>query len=490
MDSFQHHQQMMNRRHLFGRAGGGLGAIALASLNDPQLFAGTAENSEGEAKGLPGLPHFAPKAKRVISLFQSGGPSHIDLFDHKPALREFHGEELPESVRQGQRLTEMTHKQKEKPCAASIFKYAQHGEGGTWISELLPNIASIADQITVIKSMRTEAVNHDPGVTMFNTGTQQLGKPSIGSWLSYGIGSECEDLPAYVTMISQGSGLKVSQPLFARLWSAGFLPSEHQGVQFRNGKDPVLFLSDPPGINRNGRRDMLDTLARLNAMKSKEQGDPEIDARIAQYEMAYRMQASVPDLKDLSDEPESTFELYGEDARKPGTYAANCLLARRMAERGVRFVQLYHRGWDQHSRLPDQIRKQAADTDQSSAALVKDLAARGMLDDTLVIWGGEFGRTVYCQGKLTKESYGRDHHGRCFSIWMAGGGIRGGYTHGETDDFCYNIVEKPVEVHDVNATILHCLGINHKRLTYPFQGLDQRLTGVRDDGRIIKEILA
>ena len=481
-------QTHLTRRHLFGRAGGGLGAAALASLmrSAPTQGAILGDTSSGLAE----LPHRAPRAKRVIYLVQSGGPSHIDLFDYKPQLQKHHGEELPESIRQGQRLTEMTHKQKEKPCVATAFKFARCGESGMLLSELLPHTAEVADEIALIKSMHTEAVNHDPGVTLMNTGSQQLGKPSMGAWLSYGLGSESKDLPAFVVMISQGSGLRVTQPIFARLWGSGFLPSEHQGVQFRSGRDPVLYLSDPPGIDRASRRHMLDALARINQAKAATQGDPEIESRIAQYEMAFRMQASVPSLMDLSEETEKTFALYGDDAKKPGTYAANCLLARRLAERGVRFIQLYHRGWDQHGGLPKGIAGQCKDTDQPTAALIKDLKQRGMLDETLIVWGGEFGRTVYCQGKLTSDNYGRDHHGRCYALWLCGGGIRGGTVLGATDDFCYNIVERPVHIHDVNATLLHQLGIDDKRLTYPFQGLDQRLTGVENDGRVIQEILA
>jgi len=482
--------QQLTRRHLFSRAAGGLGAAALATLMQASPKPSRAAELGATVNGLPELPHLPSKAKRVIYLVQSGGPSHIDLFDYKPQLRKHHGEELPESIRQGQRLTEMTHKQKEKPCVATAFKFARCGESGMLLSELLPHTAEIADEIALIKSMHTEAVNHDLGVTMMNTGSQQLGKPSMGAWLSYGLGSESKELPAFVVMISQGSGLRVTQPIFARLWGSGFLPSEHQGVQFRSGRDPVLYLSDPPGIDRQSRRRMLDTLARINQSKATLHGDPETESRIAQYEMAFRMQSSVPSLMDLAGETEKTFELYGEDARKPGTYAANCLLARRLAERGVRFIQLYHRGWDQHGGLPKGIASQCKDTDQPTAALIKDLKQRGMLDETLIVWGGEFGRTVYCQGKLTGDNYGRDHHGRCYALWLCGGGIRGGTVLGATDDFCYNVVERPVHIHDVNATILRQLGIDDKRLTYPFQGLDQRLTGVENDGRVIQEILA
>ena len=473
----------VNRRTLFGRAAGGLATAALASL-------GRAESSSTDGTGfsVPG-PHFAPRARRVIYLFQSGGPSHIDLFDHKPQLARHHGKELPDSIRKGQRLTEMTHKQSKFPCVSSSLTFKPYGECGRHLSEVLPHIGSIADEICVVKSMHTEAINHDPAITMMNTGTQQLGKPSMGSWLSYGLGSESRELPSYVVLISQGTGRPGGQPLFSRLWSSGFLPSDHQGVRFRRGRDPVLFLADPPGIDRPGRRAMLDGLARLNRLKQRQVGDPEIETRITQYEMAFRMQASVPDLVDVSDETESTLDGYGSAVRTPGTFAANCLLARRLAERGVRFIQLFHRGWDQHGGLPKALRGQGRDTDQPAAALVKDLKRRGMLDDTLVVWGGEFGRTVYAQGKVSPGNYGRDHHGRCYSLWMAGGGIRGGIEYGRTDDFCYNVVENPVHVNDLNATILHCLGLDHTRLTYPFQGLDQRLTGV-DEAHVIDALLA
>ena len=476
-------------RRLFTNTAGGLGAAALASLLEPEARADRSTKT-GRTDGLADLPHFAPRAKRVIYLFQSGGPSQIDLFDHKPRLRELHGTELPDSVRRGQRITEMTQKQASFPCAASAFDFKRWGRSGLSLSELLPHTGSIADDLCLIKSLNTEAINHDPAITYINTGTQQLGKASMGSWLSYGLGSESRDLPAYVVLISQGSGLPKGQPLFSRLWSAGFLPSRHQGVRFRSGKDPVLFLSDPPGIDRTSRRNILDGLAALNRIKGADSGDPEIDTRIAQFEMAFRMQTSVPDLLDLADESDHTLELYGPESRKPGTFAANCLLARRMAERGVRFIQLFHRGWDQHGNLPKQIRAQCGDTDQASAALVKDLKQRGLLDDTLVIWGGEFGRTVYAQGKLAPDKYGRDHHGRCFSVWMAGGGIKGGMELGQTDDYCYNIIDNPIQVRDLNATILHCMGIDHKRLTFKFRGLSERLTGVDGEARIVQEALA
>jgi hypothetical protein len=434
------------------------------------------------------LPHFAPKAKRVIYLVQSGAPSQMDLFDYKPELEKYRGQELPDSIRQGQRLTGMTSGQKNFPIAPSMFKFAQHGNSGAWISELMPHLARVADDLTFIKSMHTEAINHDPAITFLNTGAQLAGRPSMGAWISYGLGSENDDLPAFVSMISRGTGRPVDQPLYDRLWGSGFLPSRHQGVKFRSIGDPVLYISNPPGVSVDTRRRMLDDLGQLNQLKLEEQGDPEIAARIAQYELAYRMQSSVPELTDVSKEPESVFDAYGPNSRKPGTFAANCLLARRLVERGVRFVQLFHMGWDQHSNLPLQIRGQCSDTDQPSAALIADLKQRGLLDDTLVVWGGEFGRTVYCQGNFTATNYGRDHHPRCFTVWLAGAGIKPGMTYGQTDDHSYNIVKDPVHVHDVNATILHCLGIDHQRLTYKFQGRNHRLTDVH--GNVVKPILS
>jgi hypothetical protein len=466
---------LLTRRHFFGRAGTGLGLAALASLLTEDLAAAAA------------LPHFRPKAKRVIYLFQSGAPSQMDLFDYKPKLNDLRGKELPDSIRMGQRLTGMTATQASFPVAPSRFRFAQHGRCGAWVSELLPYTAQVADDLCIIRSLFTEAINHDPAITFFQTGAQLAGRPSIGAWLSYGLGSENRDLPAFVVMVSQGSGNPNDQPLYDRLWGSGFLPSKYQGIKFRSVGDPVLYLSNPPGLDRGARRRMLDDLARLNQMKLDEQGDPEIATRIAQYEMAYRMQTSVPELTDVTREPKHIFDLYGPDSRKPGTFAANCLLARRLAERGVRFIQLFHRGWDQHTHLPRQIAGQCRDTDQASAALIQDLKQRGLLDDTLVVWGGEFGRTVYCQGNLTPDDYGRDHHPRCFTIWMAGGGVRRGFTYGETDDFSYNIIRDPVHVHDLHATILHCLGLEHTRLTYKFQGRHHRLTDVH--GQIVKEIL-
>ncbi len=480
------YQTMQTRRHFFGRLGGGIGSVALASLLEPKLFgANTGVGAGGHLAGL----HHTPKAKRVIYLFQSGGPSHIDLIDYKPALRAHHGEDLPASIRMGQRLTGMTSGQSKFPCVAPMFEWKQHGKSGLWLSELLPHIGGVADQLCVVKSMWTEAINHDPAVTYIQTGSQQAGRPALGSWLSYGIGSENEQMPAFVVMISQGSGNKTDQPLSTRYWGNGFLPGEHQGVRFRSSGDPVLYLSDPAGIDRPTRRQMLNALDELNQLTADQVGDPEINARIAQYEMAFRMQASVPELTDLSGEPRHVLESYGvTDAPTDGGYARNCLLARRMIERGVRFVQLMHRGWDQHNALPKQIRGQASDVDRPTAALIADLKQRGLLEDTLVIWGGEFGRTVYSQGALTKDDYGRDHHGRCFSILMAGAGINAGTTYGSSDDFCYNIVENPVHIHDFNATVLHLLGIDHKRLTYKFQGRNFRLTDVH--GEVVKGLMA
>ena len=466
------------RRQLFSRTSTGIGVAALASLVDPKLFG---------AAGQPGLPHFAPKAKRVIFLHQSGAPSQIDLFDYKPGLKKLQGTELPASIRMGQRITGMTSGQTTLPVASSRFQFAQHGQSGAWVSELLPHTAKIADDIAIIRTVHTEAINHDPAITFIQTGSQQPGRPSLGAWVSYGLGSENDNMPAFVVLISQPNALNNDQPLFSRLWGPGFLPSNHQGVRFRSSGDPVLYLADPPGLSKATRRQMLDVVQKLNRMRSEAYGDPEIETRIAQYEMAYRMQTSVPDLMDLSKEPESVFQMYGPDARKPGTYAANCLLARRLAERNVRFIQLYHRGWDQHNDLPRDLALQCKGTDQPSAALVQDLKQRGLLDSTLVVWGGEFGRTVYCQGKLTDNNYGRDHHPRNFAMWMAGGGIQPGVTIGKTDDFSYNIVEDPVHVHDVQATVLHCLGVDHTKLTYKFQGRYFRLTDVH--GEVVRKLL-
>lgn len=476
MDPRSERMLQLTRRHFFGKTSTGLGVAALASLL----------NAEGTGnESLPGIPHHLPKAKRVIYLFMSGGPSQMELFDYKPGLAKLRKTDLPDSIRMGQRLTGMTATQTSFPIVESMFKFSQHGQSGAWFSELVPHTAKVADKLTFIKSMNTEAINHDPAVTFFQTGFQLAGRPSIGSWLSYGLGSENKDLPGFVVMISATG--KGDQPLYDRLWGSGFLPTRYQGVKFRSGGEPVLYLTNPEGMPNNGRRRFLDDLSKLNQMQLEESGDPEVSTRIAQYEMAYRMQSSVPELTDLTKEPQHVLDRYGPDATKPNTFARNCLLARRLAERGVRFIQLFHRGWDHHTTLPESIRKTSKDTDQPAAALVQDLAERGMLEDTLVVWGGEFGRTVYCQGKLTEDDYGRDHHPRCFTIWMAGAGIKPGMTYGSTDDFCYNIAENPVHVHDLHATLLHTLGIDHLKLTYKFQGRWFRLTDVH--GNVIKPLL-
>ena len=472
------HSNQLHRRAFLQGSGSIVGSAALAGLFSRESHASTTGATP---------THFAPKAKRVIYLFQSGGPSHIDLLDYKPRLKNHHGQELPDSIRQGQRLTGMTSGQKSFPVIASKFGFHQAGQSGILVSDLLPHTSRVVDEICMIRSMHTEAINHDPAITFIQTGSQQPGRPSLGAWLSYGLGSESDNLPAFVVLISHGTGKDANQGLLERLWGSGFLPSSHQGVKFRSSGDAVLYLSDPPGIDRDLRRKMLDGLAALNGQQLQESGDPEIATRINQYEMAFRMQASVPELTDLSRESAATFDLYGPDARKPGTFAANCLLARRMIERGVRCVQLYHRGWDQHGGLATNLPKQAHDIDQPQAALIADLKQRGMLDDTLVVWAGEFGRTVYGQGGLL-EDYGRDHHGRCYSVWMAGGGIKPGMVYGETDEFGYNIVSNPVHIHDLNATIMHCLGYDHTRLTYRFQGRDYRLTDVH--GNVVRPILA
>jgi len=483
-------QNQLSRRFFLQQSGLSLGAVALASLlaDDAAGQPSPPTPLPGGEGGLSGLPHFAPKARRVIYLLQSGAPSQLDLFDYKPRLADMRGVDLPDSVRRGQRLTGMTATQERFPIAPSMYRFARHGQSGQWISELLPHTASIADDLCFIKSMHTEAINHDPAITFFQSGAQLAGRPSMGAWLAYGLGSESRDLPAFVVMISQGSGNPADQPLYDRLWGSGFLPSQYQGVKFRSTGDPVLFLSNPDGIDAATRRRMLDDLARLNQMRLDATGDPEIRTRIAAYELASRMQTAVPELTDISSEPRRVLDMYGPEVRTPGSYAYNCLLARRLAERGVRFVQLFHRGWDQHVNLPRQITGQARDTDQPSTALIKDLKARGLLDDTLVIWGGEFGRTVYCQGTLSADNYGRDHHPRCFTFWLAGGGIKPGFSYGQTDDFSYNIDENAVHVHDLHATMLHCLGIDHRRLTYRYQGRNHRLTDVH--GNVVREVLA
>jgi hypothetical protein len=472
-------QDLLNRRIFLKQTSSAIGAAALGSL---------LQDESAAAEPLRAFPNFAPKAKRIIYLFQSGAPSQMDLFDPKPQMEKHRAEDLPASVRQGQRLTTMTSGQKAFPIAPSIFKFAQHGQGGIWLSELMPHLSTVTDEMCVIRSMFTEAINHDPAITFCQTGSQLAGRPSIGAWLSYGLGNANRDLPAYVVMTSFGTGRRDDQPLYDRLWGSGFLPTQHQGVRFRNAGDPVLYLSNPAGVDRPMRRQMLDELAALNQRDYEAFGDPETSARISQYEMAFRMQMSVPDLVDISREPKHVLESYGPEVTKPGTFAANCLLARRLAERDVRCIQLFHMGWDHHGGLPNAIRGQCRDTDQPTAALIKDLKQRGLLDDTLIVWGGEFGRTIYSQGTLTATNYGRDHHPRCYSIFMAGGGVKKGSTYGETDDYSYNIVRDPVHVHDLNATLMHLLGINHKRLNYKFQGLDMRLTGIA--GNLVKGVLA
>ena len=467
---------LYSRRDILNQFGLGFGGLALADL--------LTSNAQAYGGGVLGNAHLPAKAKRVIFLFQAGGPSQMDMLDYKPVLNERHGEQLPDSVRQGQRLTGMSGNQSSLPLVGSPFKFAQHGESGMWMSDLLPHTAKIADDICVIKSMYTEAINHGPGVTFVQTGSQIPGRPSMGSWLDYGLGRDNEDLPSFVVLITKNKG---GQPLVSRLWGSGFLPSKHQGVRFRSGADPVLYLNNPPGVDAASRGLVNDSLRELHEHRFAQTPDAAIQARIAQYEMAYRMQASVPDATDFSSEPESVFEDYGPGSKDPGSYAANCILARRLAERGVKFIQLYHQGWDQHSNLPGAIRKQCSETDQASAALVRDLKQRGLLEDTLVVWGGEFGRTNYSQGKLTANNFGRDHHPRCFSMWMAGGGIKPGTVHGTTDDFCYNIAEDPMHIHDLQATILHLLGIDHERLTYKFQGRRYRLTDVH--GKVVENIL-
>jgi hypothetical protein len=484
----QHVNFDLGRREFFGRFGLGVGGFALMHLlnraRGAETGAGPARPLDPLLRGVLEKPHFAPKAKRVISLFMAGGPSQHDLFDYKPQLNALNGQDLPESVRGMQRLTGMSAHQARLPLAGSIFKFAQHGQCRAWVSELMPHTAKMVDELCFVRSMHTEHINHDPAITFFQSGHQLPGRPSMGAWLSYGLGSANENLPAFVVLISKD---RIDQPLYARLWGSGFLSSQHQGVPFRAGADPVLFLQNPAGVSAPARRAMLDRLAELTAKQFSDLGDPEINARVAHYEMAFRMQTSVPEVMDLSKETAATYELYGEDARKPGTFAANCLLARRLAERDVRFIQLYHPGWDQHGNLPKKLRSQCHDVDRACYGLITDLKQRGLLDDTLVVWGGEFGRTNYSQGKLTADDYGRDHHPRCFTVWLAGAGVKPGFTYGATDDLGYNVAENPVSVHDLQATILHQLGIDHERLTYKHQGRYYRLTDVH--GEVIKPIL-
>jgi hypothetical protein len=489
-NSCDDHSLHLNRRHFFSRTSLGIGGAALAAILNDDLAPTRAAtpgpiNLDAAPHGILGKPHFPPKAKRIIYLFMSGGPSQLDLFDHKPMLNRMNGQDLPESIRGGQRLTGMSANQATLPLAGSIFKFARHGDSGASVSELLPHTARMADEICFVKSAYTEAINHDPAITFFQTGSQIAGRPSIGSWMSYGLGSVNQNLPAFCVLLSQK---RPDQPLYSRLWGNGFLPSIHQGVQFRAGSEPVLYLDNPPGVTSAGRRKMLDRLRELHQIEYESSLDPAVTARIAQYEMAYRMQTSVPEVTDLSGEPDHVFDLYGPDARTPGTFAANCLLARRLAERDVRFIQLFHPGWDHHGGLPGGIRNQCRETDRACAGLLADLKRRGMLDDTLVIWGGEFGRTNYSQGKLTATDYGRDHHPRCFTVWAAGGGIKPGATVGSTDDFGYNVATDGVHVHDLHATILRLLGVDHEKLTYKYQGRYFRLTDVH--GNPVKGMMA
>ncbi len=483
-------QQVFTRRSLLGAAGLGLGQAALLSLSGPEALARSVRRGPGG--GMQVGPHFAPTAKRAIYLFMAGAPSQIDTFDYKPKLRDLFDADLPDSIRQGQRLTTMTSNQERFPIAPSMYNFEKHDNGGdgAWVSELLPHTSRIVDRLAIVRSVWTEAINHDPAITYICTGSQLPGWPSLGSWLSYGLGSSNENLPAFVVLNSSWTGRQEAQALYERLWGNGVLPGRYAGVSLRSKGDPVLFLQDPEGLSKQARRRQLDALQRMNRRRLDETADPDTQTRIDQYEMAFRMQASVPELTDLKDEPDEVFELYGPDSRKPGTFAANCLLARRLAERGVRFTQIFHRGWDQHFVLPTDLPNQCRDIDQGATALILDLERRGLLEETLVIWGGEFGRTVYCQGNLERTNYGRDHHPKCFTVWMAGGGIKGGVVHGETDDFSYNITQDPVHIRDLNATILHCLGIEHSRLSVPFQGLDVRLTGVEEEAHVVREILA
>lgn len=477
---FLERQLNINRRKFLSRLSLGIGSVALGSLLIKDLF-----SSASEEAVMTGLPHFAPKAKRIIYLFQNGAPSQLDLFDYKPKLQEMFGQDLPASVRMGQRLTGMTANQAKFPLAGSMFNFKQYGQAGAWFSELLPYTSSIADDLCVVRSLYTEAINHDPALTFFQTGAQVGNRPSMGSWLSYGLGSENKNLPAFCVLLSKGKGN--GQGVYSKLWTNGFLDSIHQGVQFSSGENPVLYLNNPEGMSQADRREMLDKVSALNQESYKQFGDPEITAKIQQYELAYRMQTAVPEVTDMSKEPESIIKLYGPECMVPGTYAANCLLARKLSENGVRFVQLYHQGWDGHNNLPSEIKGQCKDVDQASAALITDLKQRGLLDETLVIWGGEFGRTNYCQGELTKENYGRDHHPRCFTVWMAGGGVKPG-VYGETDEFGYNIASNPVHVHDFHATILNLMGLDHEKLTFKHLGRRYRLTDV--SGKVVNGLIA
>lgn len=477
----------LDRRTFLTKTSLGIGAVALGSLLGKSLpIFGKTPLATPVEEGAPTVtfPNHLPKAKRIVYLFQSGGPSQLDLFDYKPQLVKYQAQDLPASIRQNQRLTGMSAEQSVFPVASSIFKFEQYGKCRAWVSELMPHTAEVVDDLCFVKSMQTDAINHDPAITFLQSGNQIAGRPSIGAWISYGLGSDNDNLPTFIVLVSKNG---YGQPLMARLWSNGFLPSQHQGVEFRSGKDPVLFLGNPEGYDAKDRGEMLEYLKKLNNLQNDTYGDPEINTRIAQYEMAYRMQTSVPEVTDLSNEPDWVYEMYGEESRDPGTFAANCLLARKLLEKDVKFVQLYHQDWDHHGNLPGGLRSQCKQTDQASAALIKDLKQRGLLEDTLVVWGGEFGRTVYSQGKLSADNYGRDHHPRCFTMWMAGAGVKPGFTYGETDDFGYNVVKDPVHVHDFHATLLHLFGVDHEQLTYRYQGRRFRLTDVH--GHVVKDIL-
>ena len=486
MNPFQEYVRSESRRQFLGRGVNAAGWAALTSLLGQGRSASASMSPDGP---LPGLAHFAPKAKHVIYLHMVGGPSQLDLYDYKPKMAEMYDKDLPDSIRNGQRLTTMTSGQKRFPIAPSKYKFAQHGKSGMWVSELLPYTAKMVDQLCFIRSMNTEAINHEPAITLMQTGNMVTGRPCLGSWASYGLGSGNENLPTFVVLVAKPSNTEQIQAISARLWTSGYLPGEHAGVSFRSGGDPILYINNPPGVPAEVRRKTLDGLRALNEANYQAVGDPETHTRIEQYELAYRMQSSVPDLTDLSKEPASTYELYGEDAKKGGSFAHSALMARRMVERGVRFVQIYHNNWDTHGNVKVRLPSQCMDVDQPCWGLVQDLKARGLLDETLIIWGGEFGRTIYSQGGLTKDNYGRDHHPRCYTMWMAGGGSKPGAIHGETDDFSYNIVKDPVHIRDFHATVLHLLGFDHERFTYRYQGLDQKLTGV-EHAQVIKALLA
>ncbi|MBL8816995.1 MAG: DUF1501 domain-containing protein [Planctomyces sp.] len=486
MNLLTEHCLQMTRRSLLGSGVHAAGAAALSSLMAQQT---RGDGSRQENGALPGIPHHPPTAKRFIYLFMNGGPSQMDMFDYKPELDALFDKDLPDSVRQGQRITTMTSGQARFPMAPSMFRFQQHGQCGRYVSELLPETAKVVDDLSFMYSVRTNAINHDPAVTYIQTGRELPGWPSMGAWLTYGLGAGTENLPNYVVMTPSWTGRKSAQALYSRLWGTGFLPPNLQGVALRAKGDPVLFINNPPGLEASDRRKMLDGLAEMNRIQFSRMGDPETNARISQYEMAFRMQTSVPELTDLSQEPQHVFELYGEDAKTPGTFAASCLMARRLAERGVQCIQLFHRGWDQHTNLPNDLRSQCRDIDQATRGLIEDLKQRDMLKDTLILWGGEFGRTVYCQGDLQRDNYGRDHHPLCFTMWMAGGGVQGGRSIGQTDDFSYNVVADPVNIADINNTVLHCMGIDNKRMSVKFQGLDARVTGV-EDYRLLNELFA